>query len=425
LTLIIRGGRVIDPANGIDRKLNIVIKDGKVSDLTDRERGKDGEMIDARGYIVVPGLIDIHTHLREPGYEYKESIKTGSLAAAAGGFTSIACMPNTYPTNDNASVTRYILTKASTEGLVNIYPIGAITKGLKGENLSEIGELKEAGCVALSDDGSSVMNSEVLRRGMEYAKGFNMPIISHCEDLNLSKDGQVNEGFISTELGLKGIPNCAEEIMVARDIALSELTGCKLHLAHISSAGSVRIIREAKKRGINITAEVTPHHFTLTEEAVYYYNTNVKVNPPLRTKEDIEAIKVGLREGVIDVIATDHAPHDIDSKNLEFNKAANGIIGLETALPLTLKLVEEGILSLNEAVSKLTINPAKIIDIKKGSLGIGMDADITIIDPDREYTIDREKFKSKSKNTPFHGWKVKGKVIYTIINGRIIYKDNI
>jgi len=382
-------------------------------------------MIDARGYIVVPGLIDIHTHLREPGYEYKESIKTGSLAAAAGGFTSIACMPNTYPTNDNASVTRYILTKASTEGLVNIYPIGAITKGLKGENLSEIGELKEAGCVALSDDGSSVMNSEVLRRGMEYAKGFNMPIISHCEDLNLSKDGQVNEGFISTELGLKGIPNCAEEIMVARDIALSELTGCKLHLAHISSAGSVRIIREAKKRGINITAEVTPHHFTLTEEAVYYYNTNVKVNPPLRTKEDIEAIKVGLREGVIDVIATDHAPHDIDSKNLEFNKAANGIIGLETALPLTLKLVEEGILSLNEAVSKLTINPAKIIDIKKGSLGIGMDADITIIDPDREYTIDREKFKSKSKNTPFHGWKVKGKVIYTIINGRIIYKDNI
>ncbi len=425
MTLIIRGGRVIDPANGIDRKLNIVIKDGKVSDLTDRERGKDGEMIDARGYIVVPGLIDIHTHLREPGYEYKESIKTGSLAAAAGGFTSIACMPNTYPTNDNASVTRYILTKASTEGLVNIYPIGAITKGLKGENLSEIGELKEAGCVALSDDGSSVMNSEVLRRGMEYAKGFNMPIISHCEDLNLSKDGQVNEGFISTELGLKGIPNCAEEIMVARDIALSELTGCKLHLAHISSAGSVRIIREAKKRGINITAEVTPHHFTLTEEAVYYYNTNVKVNPPLRTKEDIEAIKVGLREGVIDVIATDHAPHDIDSKNLEFNKAANGIIGLETALPLTLKLVEEGILSLNEAVSKLTINPAKIIDIKKGSLGIGMDADITIIDPDREYTIDREKFKSKSKNTPFHGWKVKGKVIYTIINGRIIYKDNI
>ncbi len=259
---------------------------------------------------------------------------------------------------------------------------------------------------------------------MEYARGFNLPIISHCEDINLSKDGQINEGFVSTELGLKGIPNCAEEIMVARDIALAELTGCKLHIAHVSSAGSVRIIREAKKRGVNVTAEVTPHHFTLTEEAVYNYDTNAKVNPPLRTREDVEALREGLKEGVIDAIATDHAPHELEAKELEFNRAANGIIGLETALPLTLKLVEEGVLSLDEAIARLTINPARIIGINKGTLGIGMDADLTIIDLNREYIIDKEKLRSKSKNTPFHGWRVKGKVVCTIIKGRIVYGES-
>ena len=422
MKLLIKGGRVIDPANGVDEVLNILIKDGKIWDLTSKV--KNGKVIEAEGYVVVPGLIDIHTHLREPGYEYKEDIRSGSLAAAAGGFTSVACMPNTDPVNDNASVTRYILAKASREGMVNIYPIGAITSGLKGERLSEIGELKEAGCVALSDDGNPVMNSEVLRRGMEYARGFNLPIISHCEDINLSKDGQINEGFVSTELGLKGIPNCAEEIMVARDIALAELTGCKLHIAHVSSAGSVRIIREAKKRGVNVTAEVTPHHFTLTEEAVYNYDTNAKVNPPLRTREDVEALREGLKEGVIDAIATDHAPHELEAKELEFNRAANGIIGLETALPLTLKLVEEGVLSLDEAIARLTINPARIIGINKGTLGIGMDADLTIIDLNREYIIDKEKLRSKSKNTPFHGWRVKGKVVCTIIKGRIVYGES-
>ena len=420
--ILIKNGRVIDPANEIDTVLDILIDDGKIIEL-----GKSltthhlplTTIIDAAGKIVVPGLIDMHVHLREPGYEYKETIKTGTEAALAGGFTSIACMPNTKPVNDNQSVTDFMLDKTRKEGAVNVYPIGAITKGLKGEELSEIGELKSAGVVAITDDGKPVMNSELMRRGMEYASMFDIPVISHCEDLQLSEGGVMNEGFISTELGLKGIPNASEDVMVARDIALSELTGARLHIAHVSTRGAVSLIREAKSRGVKVTCETAPHYFTLTEKTVDDYNTNAKMNPPLRSEDDLKAIIEGLKDGTIDVIATDHAPHEASEKDVEFDKAPFGIVGLETALPLTLKLVEEGIISLTEAIAKLTVNPAKILNLNKGTLSVGADADITIINHEEMWQIDVKKFKSKGKNSPFSGWNVKGMANKVIINGII------
>jgi dihydroorotase len=353
---LIKNGKVIDPSQKIEKKMNILI-DGKLikeypGNIKELEKRKDLKVIDANKLVVVPGLIDIHVHLREPGFEHKETIRTGTLSAAAGGFTSIACMPNTDPINDNASVTDYILLKARTEGIVNVLPIGAITKSEEGNQLAEIGEMYKAGCVAISDDGMPVTNSNLMRRAMEYVKAFNLPVIVHAEDTYLSDDGVMNEGKTSTMLGLKGIPNASEEVMIARDILLSELTGTDLHICHVSTEGSVRVIREAKKRGVKVTAEATPHHFLLTDEEVYNYNTNAKMNPPLRTSKDVKAIIKGLKDGTLDVIATDHAPHSEDEKNVEFDIAPFGIVGLETALPLSLKLVEDKILTISQLIVK-------------------------------------------------------------------------
>jgi len=424
---LIKNGKVIDPSQKIEKKMNILI-DGKLikeypGNIKELEKRKDLKVIDANKLVVVPGLIDIHVHLREPGFEHKETIRTGTLSAAAGGFTSIACMPNTNPINDNASVTDYILLKARTEGIVNVLPIGAITKSEEGNELAEIGEMYEAGCVAISDDGMPVTNSNLMRRAMEYVKAFNLPVIVHAEDTYLSDDGVMNEGKTSTMLGLKGIPNASEEVMIARDIFLSELTGTDLHICHVSTEGSVRIIREAKKRGVKVTAEATPHHFLLTDEEVYNYNTNAKMNPPLRTSKDVKAIIKGLKDGTLDVIATDHAPHSEDEKNVEFDIAPFGIVGLETALPLSLKLVEDKILTISQLIEKLTINPANIVNSDKGTLKKNKVADITIYDPKEEYLIDKNNFYSKGKNTPFQDWKVRGKVKYTIVSGKIVYKN--
>lgn len=420
MSLLIKGGRVIDPANKTDGIFDILVEDGKIIEVASHvsRLTSHAEVIDAFGKVVVPGLIDIHVHLREPGYEWKETIKTGTAAAVAGGFTSVVCMANTSPVNDEPSVTEYILKKAREEGSCNVFPIGAISNGLKGEELANIGELKEAGCVAVSDDGRPVMNADLMRRALEYASSFGLTVISHAEDLTLAEGGTMNEGTVATRHGLRGIPNAAEDVMVARDIALVELTGARLHIAHVSTKGAVRIIRNAKARGAKVTAETAPHYFALTEEAVEGYNTSAKMNPPLRTAEDVEAIKEGLRDGTIDCIATDHAPHDLDSKDVEFPSAANGVVGLETSLPLTLRLVEEGVLTLSQAIEKMTVNPAKALDLNKGTLSVGADADITVIDLNEEWTVEQEKLKSKSKNTPFGGWKMRGRAVATIVGGK-------
>jgi len=427
VSILIKGGRIIDPSQGIDAVSNVLIENGKIKSYPKTtkkvEQDERIKVIDAKGKIVCPGLVDIHVHLREPGFEHKETIRTGCESAAAGGFTTIVCMPNTNPVNDNASVTEYILLKARTEGKVNVFPIGAITKGEMGETLAQIGEMYEAGCVGVSDDGMPVMNSKVMRHAMEYVQAFDIPVISHAEDKNLSGRGVMNEGEVSTQLGLAGIPCASEDVMVSRDITVAELTGARLHICHVSTAGSVRLIRAAKKRGVKVTAEATPHHFSLTDEAVGRYDTNAKMNPPLRSAKDREAVIEGLRDGTLDAIATDHAPHSEDEKKVEFDLAPFGIVGLETALPLSLKLVEDGALSLNQMISKLTDAPSQIMNLGKGTLKIGKGADVVIFDPDEEVTIDRGKFHSKSKNCPFHGWKLKGKVYYTIVNGKIVYSS--
>ena len=420
MNILIKNGQVIDPANKIDGKLDILVADGKIAKL-----GKPGtipansaQTVDASGKLVVPGLIDMHVHLREPGFEYKETIATGTAAAKAGGFTSVCCMPNTNPVNDSRSVTEFILAQAR-NAWARVFPIGAITKGSKGEELTEMAELHAAGCFAVSDEGKPVLNSAIMRRAMEYSKIFDLLVISHCEDSSLSDKGVMNEGVVSTELGLRGIPRAAEDVMTGRDISLAELTGCRLHIAHVSTVGSVRLIRDAKSRGVKVTAETCPHYFSLTEEAVRGYNTMAKMNPPLRTADDVAAIKQGLKDGVIDVIATDHAPHAMDEKSGEFDYASFGVVGLETAVGLSFKLVLEGTLTLNDAVSRMSSNPAKILNLSKGTLSAGADADITIIDPNIEWTVDSAQFKSKSKNTPFNGWKLKGRAVQTIVGGRI------
>ena len=420
MNILIKNGRIIDHANKVDEKLDVLVSDGKISKL-----GKPGslpangsQVIDAAGKFVVPGLIDMHVHLREPGSEYKETIATGTAAAKAGGFTSVCCMPNTNPVNDNRSVTEFIISQARSAS-AQVFPIGTVTKGSKGEELAEMGELHAAGCVAISDDGKPVMNASMMRRAMEYSRIFDMLIISHCEDSTLSFKGVMNEGIVSTELGLRGIPRAAEDVMTGRDISLAELTGGRLHIAHVSTAGSVRLIRDAKSRGVKVTAETCPHYFSLTEEAVRGYNTLAKMNPPLRTGDDVAAIKQGLKDGTIDVIATDHAPHAMDEKSGEFDYAPFGIVGLETALGLTLKLVQEGVFSLAEAIRKLSVNPALILKLDKGTLSVGADADITMIDLNEDWTVDASQFKSKSKNTPFDGWNLRGKAVRTIVGGKI------
>ncbi len=422
MKILIKGGRVLDPANGIDDTLDLLVEDGKISKIEKGIQAAGAEVIDAAGKLVTPGLVDIHVHLRDPGYEYKEDIVTGTRAAAAGGFTAVACMPNTSPVNDNKAVTLYIRHKAQEQGAARVFPVGSITKGLKGESLSEMGDLKEAGCVAFSDDGRPVSGGEMMRRALEYVRPFGLPLISHAEDLSLVGEGVMNEGFVATELGLKGIPWVAEDAATARDVMLAEFTGSRLHVAHVSTKGSVEIVRAAKKRGVKVTCEATPHHFTLTDEAVRGYDTNAKMNPPLRSAEDVAAIRAGLADGTIDAIATDHAPHHYDEKNVEFNIAMNGVVGLETALPLTLRLVEEGVLPLAAAVARLTSGPSRALGLPCGNLEIGGPADITVIDPELKWTVEAAKLASKSKNTPFDGWKMKGAATHTIVGGKIVYR---
>ena len=426
MTVLIKNGRVIDPTNGLDEPKDLLIDKGKIKALESPGKinigtGEKQSIIDAKDCVVCPGLIDMHVHFREPGFEYKETIESGCRSAAAGGFTSVAVMPNTNPVNDTRSVTEHLLSLAKTKGIINVYAIAAITRNLAGERLSEMADLKDAGAIAFSDDGRPVMNNELMRRAFEYSKMFKLPLIQHSEMLDLTEGGCMNEGIVSTELGLKGMPAEAEDIMVYRDIALLEKTGGRLHVAHISSKNSVDLVRQAKSRGLSVTCEVAPHHFTLTDEAVRGYDTNTKMSPPLRTISDVDAIKKGLKDGTIDIIATDHAPHDIVDKQVEYQNACFGIVGLETALPLSLKLVDEKILSMSDLIKKLTSTPAGIFNLSSGNLSLGNDADILIFNPNFEYSIDISKFHSKSKNSPFDGWKVKGKVIRTLVRGKTVY----
>ena len=438
---VIKGGHVVDPDNGTDGLFDIVIENGKIAQIGEsvasglssvthsravtREKGQrtTDRIIDASGKLVTPGLIDMHVHLREPGHEYKETVETGCLAAAHGGFTTICCMPNTDPVNDNQSVTDYILKKARMARSVRVYPVGAISRGLRGRNLADYGELKAAGVVALSDDGNPVMNAQLMRRALEYSKGFELLVIAHCEDRNLTADGVMNEGITATRLGLPGIPNAEETVMVARDVALCELTGAPLHIAHVSTEGSARVIRDAKARGLPVTAETAPHYFSLTEEAVIDYDTNARVHPPLRSAKDRDAIRLALSDGTIDVIASDHAPHSSIEKDVEFEQAANGMIGLETSLPLSLQLVEMGLIDLNDLVAKMSINPARILNLAHIGLKPGSLADLTIIDLAKRFTVDANTFQSKSRNTPFNGWELKGKAVLTMVGGKIVFDE--
>ena len=421
--LLLRHGRVIDPGR-LDGPADVLVQDGKIAAIgRDLSVPAGIEILDASGKYILPGFVDLHVHLREPGFEYKETIKTGMAAAAAGGFTSICCMPNTNPVNDTRAVTEFILDRAKRPDSVHVFPIGAITKGSEGKELAEYGDLRSAGCVAVSDDGNPVMNSMVMRRALEYARAFDLPVVDHCECKHLSDGGVAHEGLVATELGLQGIPSAAEDVMVARNIELAELTRGRLHLAHMSTAGSVRMLQAAKARGVRVTAEACPHHFTLTEEAIREFNTNAKMNPPLRTRKDVEAIKAALKDGTIDAIATDHAPHAAHEKNREFEYAPFGIVGLETALGLSLLLVEEGVLTLERMVASLTSGPANAFSLAKGTLAMGADADIAIVDPDAQWIVDPDQFQSKGRNTPFGGWKLKGRVVKTLVSGREVYSS--
>ena len=424
MKVLIRNGRLIDPQHYIDEKLDILIQGNRIEKIDKhlRPKGDDVQVINASHHIVAPGLIDVHAHLREPGFEYKETIKTGTMAAAKGGYTSIVCMANTDPVNDNKSITEHIVKQAKTEGLCRVFPCGAITKGLKGEELAEIGEMYSAGIIAISDDGKSVKNADLLKKAFEYALLFDIPVISHCEDEDLSK-GYVHEGHASLISGLDVIPSIAEEVIVRRDIAIAQYAGAPIHLTHISTSGSVDAINRAKKRYKKITCDTCPHYFTLTDEATLTFDTNTKVNPPLRSREDVGFIKEGLKNNTIDIIATDHAPHDLTSKDVEFNIASWGISGLETALSLSLQLVHEGVLTLNDLLKKFTVNPAKLLKLPYGQLAPDSIADLIIFNLDIEWVVDKNTFVSKGKNTPFHGWKLKGKNLFTMVDGRIVYRD--
>ena len=422
MKLLIKNGHVIDPANGIDGVTDIYIENGVVAEVGKNEDldGVELEVIDATGKVVAPGLVDMHVHLREPGQEYKETIETGTRAAVYGGVTSVACMPNTEPVCDNESVVRFIKERAKETGYANVFPVGAVSKGLEGKLLSEIGEMVFNGAVAVSDDGHPVENSALMRRAMQYSDMFDIPVISHCEDMALG-EGDMNEGAVASELGLRGISAAAEEVMASRDILLAESLGCRVHIAHISTKGTVELIRQAKKRGVKVTCETCPHYFTLTDEVCRGYNTNAKMNPPLRTSEDVSAIKEGLKDGTIDCIVTDHAPHHPDEKQCEFGYAKNGIVGLETSLGLGIKeLVKEGYLSMSQLIEKMSKNPSEILGISKGTLSVGRSADVVIFDPEAEWTVDINKLHSKSKNSPFDGFKLYGKPEYVIVNGEIV-----
>ena len=427
--LLIKGGRIIDPSQKIDETGSLLVAEGKIA-----WRGKgeatpprnDYEVFDAKGLVVCPGLIDLHSHLRQPGYEEKETISSGTRAAARGGFTTVCCMPNTNPPLDNQTAVEYIKSTAATEGVIRVLPIGCISKGRKGKELAEMGELAAAGVIAFSDDGEPALNSYIMRQALDYSRAFGLPVTDHCEDTILTEGGQMNEGVVSAKLGLRGIPNAAEDIIVARDLALAQLTGGWIHIAHTTTEGAVELIRRAKEKGIKVTAEVTPHHLTLTEERVIGYDTNAKVNPPLRTERDIEALIQGLNDNTIDIIATDHAPHTEGDKLCEFALAPFGISGLETALGSLMGLVHKKKLGLPTLIAKLTSEPARILGGKGGGVGtlaIGAPADVTVFDPDREWVVATKDFASKGKNTPLEGEKLKGRVIATIYQGKIVFKD--
>jgi dihydroorotase len=419
--ILIKKGRLIDPGTCRDEVVDVLIRGGTIAKIgKDIAKTDADRVIDAEGLIVAPGLIDVHTHLREPGYEWKETIRTGTMAAAQGGFTSVVCMANTDPVNDNKSVTEYIMKKAHSEGVVRVFPAGAITRGLKGEELSEMGEMRQAGAVAISDDGRSVKNSRLFLKALEYARLFRLAVICHCEDEDLS-GGVVHEGSASLFSGLDAVPSIAEEIMVRRDIAIARYVDSPVHITHISTRGTVGIMREEKSRYPNATCDTCPHYFTLSDEATLGYDTNTKVNPPLRSPEDVAAIKEGLRDGTIDIIATDHAPHDHVSKDVEFDMASSGISGLETALGLSLALVHEGVLDLAGLLAKMTVNPARLLDVPYGVLAPGKAADLIIFSDTAEWTVNKNAFASKGRNTPFHGVTLKGRNLVTIVGGKIVY----
>ncbi len=432
MRIVIRNGTVVDPVNTRHAAADVVIEDGvirgveppgslpPVAGAVDSDRNAERD-IDAQGWIVAPGLIDLHVHFREPGYEYKETVQTGAQSAVAGGFSTVACMANTNPVNDNAAVTRYIIDKAQAANFARVLPIGALSKGLRGEELAELDAMVEAGIVAVSDDGRPVMNAQLMRQALVDCARLRVPISVHEEDLNLSAGGVMNEGPTAERLGRKGVPNVAEEVMIARDFALARLTGGHVHVAHVSARGSIDLIRQAKAEGLAVTAEVAPHHFTLTEEAIEEYDTDAKMAPPLRLAADVEAMQEGLQDGTLDAIATDHAPHHRDDKALDFSRAAHGVVGLETALPLTLQLVEVGVLSLSAAIQKLTWNPARIFGLPYGSLSVGAPADVVVFDPQQRWTVNLKSLHSKSKNTPFAGKEMKGKAVLTLVDGRVVY----
>ncbi len=424
--LFIEGGRVIDPASGTDGVRTVVVRDGKIVEVAERvERARDARVLDARGRWVTPGFVDLHVHLREPGQEYKETVATGSRAAVAGGFTTICAMPNTKPVNDNASVTELVLARAAQAGLARVRPVGCISRNQAGEELAEYGELQAAGCVAVSDDGRPVASSSLMRRALEYARAFGLPVAVHEEDPLLVGKGVMHEGAASTRLGLKGIPAAAEDVMVVRDLALLELTGGRLHVQHVSTRGAVRAIREAKRRGLPVTAEATPHHLALSDEdlAASGYSTDFKMNPPLRSAEDVAAVREGLADGTLDAIATDHAPHSAVEKDLEFDAALNGIVGLETAFPVCLDLVRRGLLGEKRLVEALTVGPARAFGLPAGTLRVGAAADVAVLDPAAEWVVQPERLASRSKNTPWKGTRLVGRCIYTVVDGEIVHGE--
>jgi dihydroorotase len=419
MDLIVKNGRLVDPARDIDRVADIVIRDGKIRSIGSAD-GSALPVFDAAGLVVAPGFFDIHVHLREPGTEEAETIATGGSAAVAGGFTAVAAMPNTRPSNDNPSITYYIISEAKRSSPARVFPIGAITKEQKGETLAEIGEMFEAGIAGISDDGKPVMDGQLFRRALEYAQMFDMPVIQHCEDLNLSKGGVMHEGAYSTRLGLSGIPSAAEETIVSRDLILAGMTGGKYHVAHLSTRGAVQMVRQAKSRGLRVSAEVTPHHFTLTDAAVAEYDTNAKMNPPLRSQDDVNAVIDGINDGTIDAIASDHAPHHINLKMLEFDRAPFGITGLETAVGLALTQLK---LAPSRLVELFSMNPQRIMRVAPWGLFEGSDADLTVLDLSRSWKFDVTKTRSRSRNSPFHGWEMKGKAVATIVGGKVVYQD--